>query len=153
VEFVDGSTLVQASPPDMRLPIALALAWPDRLADAASPCDWTRATEWEFAPLDNAAFPAVQLAAAAGRAGGTVPAVFNAANEVCVGAFLSSRLAFTDIVDTVGAVIQRHDVPSKEQTLTIDDVLAADAWARECARGITGFHDQPLADQEMRMPQ
>jgi 1-deoxy-D-xylulose-5-phosphate reductoisomerase len=153
VEFIDGSTLVQASPPDMRLPIALALAWPDRLPDAAAPCDWRRATAWEFAPLDNAAFPAVQLAAAAGRAGGTVPAVFNAANEVCVGAFLSSRLAFTDIVDTVGAVIQRHDVPSKEQTLTIDDVLAADAWARECARGITGFHDQPPADQEMRMPQ
>jgi 1-deoxy-D-xylulose-5-phosphate reductoisomerase len=152
VEFIDGSTLAQASPPDMRLPIALGLAWPDRLAEVAPACDWAQETAWHFEPLDNDAFPAVRLAAAAGRAGGTAPAVFNAANEVCVEAFLAGRLAFPDIVDTVGAVMQRHNVPSKEQTLTIDDVLEADAWARECARAITGLNQQPT-DREMRVQQ
>jgi 1-deoxy-D-xylulose-5-phosphate reductoisomerase len=151
VEFIDGSTVAQASPPDMRLPIALALAWPNRLAEVAPACDWTRAAGWEFAPLDDDAFPAVRLAAAAGRVGGTAPAVFNAANEVCVEAFLARRLAFTDIVDTVDTVMQRHDVPSKEQTLTIDEVLDADAWARECARDITGLDHRDTTDQEMKV--
>ena len=153
VEFIDGSTIAQASPPDMRLPIALGLAWPDRLAEVAAACDWGQGASWEFAPLDDDAFPAVRLAAAAGRVGGTAPAVFNAANEVCVEAFLARRLAFTDIVGTVAAVMQRHDVPSKEQTLTIDDVLQADAWARECARDITGLHQRDATDQEMRVQQ
>jgi 1-deoxy-D-xylulose-5-phosphate reductoisomerase len=151
VEFIDGSTVAQASPPDMRLPIALALAWPNRLAEVAPACDWTQAAGWEFAPLDDDAFPAVRLAAAAGRVGGTAPAVFNAANEVCVEAFLARRLAFTDIVDTVDTVMQRHDVPSKEQTLTIDEVLDADAWARECARDITGLDHRDTTDQEMKV--
>ena len=93
VEFVDGSTLAQASPPDMRLPIALGLAWPDRVADAAPGCDWTTASTWTFEPLDDVAFPAVALARRAGAAGGTAPAVFNAANEECVAAFLAGRLA------------------------------------------------------------
>jgi 1-deoxy-D-xylulose-5-phosphate reductoisomerase len=153
VEFIDGSTVAQASPPDMRLPIALGLAWPDRLAEVAPACDWKQGAAWEFAPLDNDAFPAVRLAAAAGRAGGTAPAVFNAANEVCVEAFLARRLAFTDIVDTIDAVMQRHDVPSKEQTLTIDDVLDADAWARKCAQDITGLDQRHASDQEMRVQQ
>ena len=81
VEFVDGSTIAQCSPPDMRLPIALGLAWPDRLPDAASPCDWTKATSWTFEPLDNEAFPAVELARRCGKAGDLAPAVYNAANE------------------------------------------------------------------------
>ncbi|HET9901970.1 MAG TPA: 1-deoxy-D-xylulose-5-phosphate reductoisomerase, partial [Actinomycetes bacterium] len=80
VEFVDGSTLAQASPPDMRLPIALALGWPERVPDAAKACDWTTASSWEFFPLDENAFPAVALAREAGTAGGTAPAVYNAAN-------------------------------------------------------------------------
>jgi len=130
VEFVDGSTLVQASPPTMLIPIALGLAWPDRVPDAAPPVDWTRPQTWEFFPLDDGAFPAVSLARAAGQQGGTAPAVYNAANEECVEAFRAGLLAFTDIVPSVAAVLARHDVVSGE-TLTVDDVLAADAWARD----------------------
>ena len=137
VEFVDGSTLVQASPPTMLIPIALGLAWPDRVPDAAPPVDWTRTETWEFHPLDHEAFPAVSLARAAGERGGTAPAVYNAANEACVEAFRTGRLAFVDIVPTVGAVLARHDVPS-EETLSVDDVLAADAWARSAAADLIG---------------
>src|SRR6478736_4331518 len=129
VEFTDGSTLAQASPPDMRLPIALGLAWPDRLPDTAPPVDWTSPQTWEFFPLDDEAFPAVRLARDAGERGGTAPAVYNAANEVCVEAFRNGRLAFVDIVDTVGRVLNSHPVRS-DPDLTVDDVLTADAWAR-----------------------
>ncbi|MEV7428698.1 MULTISPECIES: 1-deoxy-D-xylulose-5-phosphate reductoisomerase [unclassified Nocardioides] len=132
VEFVDGSTLVQASPPTMMIPIALGLAWPDRVPDAAPAVDWTRTETWEFHPLDDEAFPAVSLARAAGERGATAPAVYNAANEVCVDAFRRGRLGFIDIVPTVQAVLSEHDVPSIEH-LSVDDVLAADAWARRRA--------------------
>ena len=91
VEFTDGSTLAQASPPTMLIPIALGLSWPDRLADVAPPVDWTSAQTWEFFPLDHDAFPAVRLARRAGEQGGTAPAVYNAANEVCVEAFRTGR--------------------------------------------------------------
>jgi len=140
VEFVDGSTLLQASPPTMMIPIALGLSWPDRVPDAAPPVDWTRPETWEFFPLDDDAFPAVGLARVAGERGGTAPAVYNAANEVCVDAFLRGDLAFTGIVEVVGDVLAAQDVPlSAEPTddggLTVSDVLAADAWARaEAAR-------------------
>ncbi|MGI8612840.1 MAG: 1-deoxy-D-xylulose-5-phosphate reductoisomerase [Nocardioidaceae bacterium] len=144
VEFVDGSTLVQASPPDMRLPIALALAWPDRVPGASAGCDWTRPATWEFAPLDGSSFPAVGLARRAGAAGRTAPAVLNAANEVCVERFLDGRLPFLGIVDTVAAVLAEHlreaDLDSTrggaghdvgwESPVRVDDVLGADAWAR-----------------------
>ncbi len=130
VEFVDGSTLVQASPPSMLVPIALGLAWPDRVPDAAPAVDWSRPETWEFLPLDDEAFPAVRLARAAGSAGGTAPAVYNAANEVCVEAFRRGRLRFTDIVPTIEGVLAAHDVRSEEHDLTVDDVLDADAWAR-----------------------
>ena len=110
VEFTDGSTLAQASPPDMRLPIALALGWPDRVPDAAPGCDWTTASAWTFEPLDDDAFPAVRLARAAGEAGGTAPAVYNAANEVCVAAFLAGRLPFPGIVDTLARVVDDHEL-------------------------------------------
>jgi 1-deoxy-D-xylulose-5-phosphate reductoisomerase len=137
VEFVDGSTLAQASPPTMMIPIALGLTWPERVPDAAPAVDWTTAQTWEFFPLDDEAFPAVSLARAAGERGSTAPAVYNAANEVCVEAFLSGRLGFTEIVPTVAAVLALHDVPSKQE-LTVDDVLTADGWARaEAARLIT----------------
>jgi 1-deoxy-D-xylulose-5-phosphate reductoisomerase len=132
VEFVDGSTLVQASPPTMLIPIALGLDWPDRVPDAAPAVDWSTVNTWEFFPLDDAAFPAVSLAREAGKRGGTIPAVYNAANEIAVDAFRTGRLAFTGIVDTVDSVItQAADVPS--EGLTVDDILAADAWARETA--------------------
>ena len=140
VEFVDGSTMVQASPPDMRLPIGLALGWPDRIPDVAPACDWTTASAWEFEPLDNEAFPAVQLAREAGTRGGTAPAVLNAANEVCVQAFRDGRLPFLAIVDTVARVVTEHDVPSYEE-LSIDDVLAADGWARARARELTAVQE------------
>jgi 1-deoxy-D-xylulose-5-phosphate reductoisomerase len=131
VEFVDGATLVQASPPTMLIPIALGLNWPDRVPDTAPAVDWTRPETWEFFPLDNEAFPAVELAKRAARTGGTAPAVYNAANEVCVEAFRHGRLAFTQIVPTVSRVLARHDVPLTPGTsLTVEDVLAADAWAR-----------------------
>ena len=137
VEFVDGSTLVQASPPTMAIPIALGLAWPDRVPDAAPAVDWTRPETWEFLPLDDTAFPAVALARAAGERGGTAPAVYNAANEVCVDAFLAGRLPFTGIVDVIGGVLAADDVPLVPEP-GIDDVLAADAWARaEAARRTT----------------
>ncbi len=142
VEYVDGSTIAQASPPDMRLPIALALAWPDRVPGAASPCDWRRPTAWEFFPLDATAFPAVDLARRAGLRGRTSPAVLNAANEVAVEAFLGGRLSFADIIDTVTFVLDEHDaenrpVRSEQRSLSVEEVLAADAWARERAAART----------------
>jgi 1-deoxy-D-xylulose-5-phosphate reductoisomerase len=132
VEFTDGSTIAQASPPDMRLPIALALGWPDRVPDAAAPVDWTSANTWTFEPLDNAAFPAVELAKAAGRAGRCRPAIYNAANEECVGAFTAGRLAFTGIVGTVERVL--GDAPDYPEPGTVEEVLAAESWARAHAR-------------------
>jgi 1-deoxy-D-xylulose-5-phosphate reductoisomerase len=143
-EFADGSTIAQASPPDMRLPIALGLAWPDRVADAAPGIDWTRSHTWEFFPLDDEVFPAVRLAREVGAAGGTAPAVYNGANEECVAAFLGGRLAFPAIVETVSRVVSEHTSGSAALTwarpdggLTLDDVLAADQWARTRARELT----------------
>jgi 1-deoxy-D-xylulose-5-phosphate reductoisomerase len=137
VEFTDGSTLAQASPPDMRIPIALALGWPDRVAGAAPAVDWTTAHNWTFEPLDEHAFPAVSLAREAGRAGGTCPAVYNAANEECVAAFLAGALSFTGIVDTVMRVISEHD-GARRGAVSLEDVLDADRWARARARELTG---------------
>ncbi len=136
VEFHDGSTIAQASPPDMRIPIALALGWPDRVADAASPVDWSAPQSWTFEPLDEEAFPAVPLARAAGTAGGTVPAAYNAANEVCVAAFLAGSIPFTGIVATVARVVSEHD-GSGRQVTGIGEVLAADRWARARAGELT----------------
>ncbi|MBB6403378.1 1-deoxy-D-xylulose-5-phosphate reductoisomerase [Arthrobacter sp. AZCC_0090] len=127
VEFVDGSIIAQASPPDMRLPIALGLGWPDRVPRAAKACDWTQATSWTFEPLDSVAFPAVELAKDAARQGSTFPAVFNAANEEAVEAFHAGRIRFTDIVDTVESVLSEH---SGSLELTVDSVLDAERWAR-----------------------
>jgi 1-deoxy-D-xylulose-5-phosphate reductoisomerase len=124
--------MVQASPPDKRLPIALGLAWPDRVPGVAAPCDWTAATAWEFFPLDADAFPAVDIARRAGRFARTAPAVFNAANEVCVDAFVARRLSFLEIVDTVEMVVDEHvaDPAVATAALSLDAVRSADAWAR-----------------------
>lgn len=129
VEFVDGSTIAQASPPDMRLPIALGLGWPDRVAGVGVPLDWTTASSWTFEPLDESAFPAVALAKQVGTLGATYPAVFNAANEEAVAAFHAGAIGFLDIVDTIRAVVEEH----KPGTLTYDSVLDAERWARERA--------------------
>src|SRR5690349_12024967 len=104
VTFVDGSTIAQASPPRMLVPIALGLSWPERLADVDVPIDWTKAQSWDFEPLDDEAFPAVRLARQVGQAGGAYPAVYNAANEVAVDAFHDGQLGFVEIVDTVERV-------------------------------------------------
>lgn len=133
VEFCDGSTIAQCSPPDMRLPIALALSWPERTPDAAAACDWTRATSWTFEPLDDDAFPAVELARRCGLAGGLAPAVYNAANEVCVDAFCAGRLGFTGIVEVVADVVDAHLARPGTGELTVSSVLGADAWARAAA--------------------
>ncbi len=135
VEFVDGSTLVQASPPDMRLPIGLALGWPDRLPRPAYGLDWTAATTWEFEPLDDQAFPAVALCKQAGRRGGTAPAALNAANEECVAAFLGGRLPYLGIVDTVAEVVTSH--PFRERP-DLAEVLDTEEWARRRARRLVG---------------
>ncbi|MEU7200042.1 1-deoxy-D-xylulose-5-phosphate reductoisomerase [Streptomyces sp. NPDC045470] len=134
VEFTDGSTLAQASPPDMRMPIALGIGWPDRVPDAAPGIDWTRAHRWDFLPLDTEAFPSVPLACHVGDLGGTAPAVFNAANEECVDAFLQGGLPFTGIVDTVAEVVAEHGTPARGTSLTVADVLQAETWARARAR-------------------
>ncbi len=137
VEFTDGSTVAQASPPDMRIPIALALGWPDRVPDAAPAVDWSLAHTWTFEPLDEAAFPAVTLAREAGAAGGTFPAVYNAANEECVTAFLAGKIPFAGIVDTVAQVVSEHRDPAGG-AVSLDDVLAADGWARGRAGELAG---------------
>jgi len=137
VEFTDGSTLAQASPPDMRIPISLGLGWPDRVPDAAPAVDWTAAHTWTFEPLDEAAFPAVALARQAGAAGGTAPAAYNAANEVCVAAFMAGQIPFAGIVDTVAQVVSEHR-ETAGAAVDLADVLAADRWARERARELTG---------------
>jgi 1-deoxy-D-xylulose-5-phosphate reductoisomerase len=135
VEFCDGATMAQASPPDMRLPIALALAWPDRVAGIATPCAWSTAATWEFFPLDEEAFPAVSIGRAAAAAGGTAPAVFNAANEECVAAFLAGRLPFLAIVDTVEEVLAEHEPGVVRR---VEDVYEAEWWARTRARELSG---------------
>ncbi len=137
VEFVDGSTMAQCSPPDMHLPIALGLDWPNRVPGATAPIDWSRAHEWTFAPLDDDVFPAVRLARQVGKAGATFPAVYNAANEVAVEAFNSGRIGFLDIVDTVTAVVEAHTAPAD---IDLDAVLAADAWARSEAESFVSKH-------------
>jgi 1-deoxy-D-xylulose-5-phosphate reductoisomerase len=133
VEFYDGSTLAQASPPDMRLPISLALGWPDRMPGAARPVRWDTPHTWDFEPVDADTFPALPLAIAAGKRGGVCPSIYNAANEVCVEEFLAGRLSYLGILDTVAAVMALTDVPSNGGKLTVDDVLAADRWARHRA--------------------
>ena len=148
VQFVDGSTLAQCSPPDMKLPIALGLSWPARLPDVARACDWSAPTSWTFEPLDDEAFPAVQVARQAGQLGGTAPAVFNAANEECVEAFHAGRIGFLDILGIVAHVLGEHAGLRATRSslaggvgsswvaageLTLEVVLAADVWARRRA--------------------
>ena len=127
VEFVDGSTIAQASPPDMRLPISLGLDWPHRVGGVGAPLDWATAQQWTFEPLDDEVFPAVALAKRVGRAGSTFPAVYNAANEQAVHAFHDGRLSFLGIVDTVQRVVDAHDAPDE---LTLETLSEAESWAR-----------------------
>ena len=139
VTFIDGSTIAQASPPDMKLPISLALGWPNRVGGAAPACDFTTASSWEFEPLDTNVFPAVELARHAGETGGCMTAVYNAANEEAAAAFLAARIGFPAIVRTIAEVLHAADqwavLPA-----TVDDVLEAQRWARERAqRQVSGM--------------
>jgi 1-deoxy-D-xylulose-5-phosphate reductoisomerase len=135
VEYTDGSTLAQVSPPDMRLPISLALGYPARVAGSAPGMDWRKPVSMTFEPLDEVAFPAVELARTAGRTGGTAPAVYAAADEEAVGAFLAGNIAFPAIVDTVAQVLGRHDAVARP---TVEDVVDAEEWARAKARELVG---------------
>ena len=135
VEFTDGSTLAQASPPDMRLPISLGLDWPHRVPGVGVPLDWTRAQSWTFEPLDDDAFPAVTLAKKVGAAGGTYPAVFNAANEQAVQAFHARRIPYLSILAVIERVVDLHE----QHPLTLEGVLEAERWARDAAdRALAG---------------
>jgi len=134
VTFTDGSTIAQASPPDMKLPIALALGWPQRVPAAAPACDFSTASTWEFEPLDDAVFPAVALARRAGETGGCMTAVYNAANEEAAEAFLAGRIGFPAIVQTIAEVCSAADRWAAEPA-TVEDVLDAQRWARGRARG------------------
>ncbi|MEJ4100387.1 1-deoxy-D-xylulose-5-phosphate reductoisomerase [Corynebacterium mastitidis] len=135
VTFSDGATIAQASPPSMKLPIALALGWPDRVAGAEPPLDFREAFSWGFEPVDNKAFPAVELARDAARRGGTHPAVYNAANEEAAAVFLTGSIRFPQIVDVVGEVLGRCEDwagPPRD----VEDVLAVEGEARRRAREI-----------------
>ena len=133
VEFVDGSTIAQASPPNMKGPIAYALAYPDRIAGATAPIDWSSAATWNFAPIDHAKFPAVDLARRCGSLGGGLPAIFNAANEVAVAAFLDSHIGYSAIIDTVDAVVQQLSPSAVSPLRDLADVSAIEEDARRVA--------------------
>ncbi|MCD1285925.1 MULTISPECIES: 1-deoxy-D-xylulose-5-phosphate reductoisomerase [unclassified Brevibacterium] len=142
VEFSDSSTLAQIAPPDMRLPISYALGTQSdgstrRLASGAVANNWGQPMHWSFEPVNHMAFPALGLAIEAGRRGRSFPAVFNAANEVLVEAFVSGELSFTGIDDGLAQALAAH-TPADEHT--VDTVLAADAWAREFAREYATSH-------------
>jgi 1-deoxy-D-xylulose-5-phosphate reductoisomerase len=130
VEFVDGSVLAQCSPPDMRLPIALGMSWPERVPNVAKACDWTKAATWTLEPLDESVFGAVRLARQVGTAGLTYPAVYNAANEQAVEAFHAGWIGFNQIVDLVQRVVDAHE---PETELSLEGVLRAEVWARDRA--------------------
>ena len=130
VEFIDGSVLAQCSPPNMKLPIALGMSWPNRVSNVAEACDWTKASTWTFEPLDETVFRAVKLARQVGSAGLTYPAVYNAANEQAVDAFHDGRIGFNQIVGLIERVVDAHN---PEANMTLDTVLAAEAWARSRA--------------------
>jgi 1-deoxy-D-xylulose-5-phosphate reductoisomerase len=144
VTFTDGSTIAQASPPDMKLPIALALGWPDRVPAVAAACDFSTASSWEFEPLDDQVFPAVALARQAGEAGGCMTAVYNAANEEAAEAFLGGRVGFRAIVQTIADVLSAADRWAAEPA-TVEDVLDAQRWARAEALGLLGCATQEVS--------
>jgi 1-deoxy-D-xylulose-5-phosphate reductoisomerase len=137
VTFTDGSTLAQASPPDMRLPISLGLGWPERVAGAAAACTFDTATSWTFEPLDNITFPAVELARQAGTAGGCLPAIYNAANEEALASFVAGKTSFLSIVDTIGQVLGEAN-DWRSDPADVAEVLAAEDWARARARELVG---------------
>lgn len=140
VTFVDGATVAKASPPSMKLPIALALGWPDRLPGASTPLDFSAAHTWTFEPVDEVTFPALSVARAAGAAGGLRTAVFNAANEEAAPAFLDGRIGFCEIVDVVADTVAAADEWSADPR-DVDDVTAAESWARRRAADLVSVRE------------
>jgi len=135
VEYDDGSVLAQLGNPDMRTPIAHALAWPERIASGVESLDLVRVGQLGFEAPDVGRFPCLALARQVAEVGGTAPAVLNAANEVAVAAFLERRLNFTGIPAVIDSVLAQHSVGA---ALRLEDVLVADRWAREAAQALLG---------------
>ena len=133
VEYVDGSTLAQASPPNMKGPIAFAMNYPDRVASATPPIDWSKSHTWTFAPIDGEKFPAIELARRCGELGGGLPAIFNASNEVAVQAFIHGKIGFTSIVECVEEVVQSLGAKSSGALRDLSDVSAIEEDARRIA--------------------
>lgn len=133
VEFIDGSTIAQASPPNMKGPIAYALSYPQRLNKACAPIDWSKSHNWEFSPIDNERYPAIELAKRCGQLGSGLPAVYNAANEVSVAAFLAAQIKFTDIIGIVESVVQSFGSNTPTTIRDISDVSGIEQSARSKA--------------------
>jgi len=134
VEFVDGSTIAQASPPNMKGPISLALHYPHRVPAATAPIDWTQSHTWNFSPIDSQRFPAIDLARTCGEIGGGLPAIFNASNEEAVRAFMEGQIAFTAIIDIVSAVVDSLRATAVTRLRDIADVSVAEEDARRTTR-------------------
>lgn len=130
VEYIDGSTIAQASPPNMKGPIALAINYPHRTLGATKPIDWSSSQSWTFAPIDSARFPAVDLARHCGEAGGALPTIFNAANEVVVEAFIKGALSFVEIIPTVEKVVAEYESSALPKLRDFADVTAIEEDAR-----------------------
>ena len=133
VEYVDGSTIAQASPPNMKGPIAYALSYPERINKATAAIDWSKSHTWEFSPVDNEKYPAIELAKRCGQVGAGLPAVYNAANEVAVAAFLAGQIKFTAIIDTVESVVQSFGSNTTTTIRDISDVSGIEQSARSKA--------------------
>lgn len=133
VEFLDGSTIAQASPPNMKGPIAYALSFPERISDVISPIDWSKKQSWNFEPIDESRFPSVALARRCGALGGAFTAMYNAANEVAVDAFLQERIPFTAIVDTIDRTVAKLNSGAPERVRDLNDVTAIENDARRVA--------------------
>ena len=130
VEFRDGSTIAQASPPNMKRPIAYALAYPERINNACAPIDWSKPSNWQFEPIDNQKYPAIELAKNCGKSGGGLPAVYNAANEVAVAAFVAGEIKFPAIIQTVERVVMSLSSSAPITIRDISDVSAIEQTAR-----------------------
>jgi 1-deoxy-D-xylulose-5-phosphate reductoisomerase len=133
VEFIDGSTIAQASPPNMKGPISLALNHPHRVAQATKPINWSTSHTWSFAPIDESRFPAVALARTCGEIGGGLPAIFNASNEVAVQAFIDGQISFTDIFKIVSQSVDHLRSAAAKTLRDLEDVSAAEDDARSKA--------------------
>jgi 1-deoxy-D-xylulose-5-phosphate reductoisomerase len=136
VEFKDGSTIAQASPPNMKGPIALAINYPHRTANATAPIDWSKSSMWNFAPIDKSRFPAVDLARHCGAVGGALPAIFNAANEVVVAAFMQGKVKFVEIIPTVEKIVGQYEKASVPTLRDLSDVSAIEEDARKATSAL-----------------